>query len=258
MVKTVKNVLLTGAAGRIGTCLTAGLPEHGYTLRLLDRRPVEDTLHETIVGDVDDPAVLARAVEGVDAVVHMAGNASPKAGWEEVLGANIDATYRVFEAARRAGVERVVFASSNHAAGFTRRQELVAPDTPVAPDSLYGVSKAYGEALGRYYSDRYGMRVASLRIGSFCPEPVNARTLSTWISPADMVRLMHACLTAPELTYAVLWGVSANTRNWWDLGPGRALGYHPRDDAEPYADRMPELDQDDPEYAWLGGRVVES
>ncbi|GII78257.1 NAD-dependent dehydratase [Sphaerisporangium rufum] len=254
----VNIVLVTGAAGRVGTCLVDGLPGHGHALRLLDARPVEAAGHETLRGDIHDTELLDQAMKGVGAVVHLAGTPSTSATFEETLTANIEGTYRVFEAARRAGVGRVVYASSNHAAGFTPRQELAPADVPVAPDSHYGVSKAYGEALGRYYSARYGMGVAALRIGSFGRRPPNARALSTWISPGDMVRLVHACLTAPDLTYAEVWGVSANTRGWLDLAAGRALGYEPRDDAEAYAGEMPELDHDDPEYAWLGGRVVES
>lgn len=254
----VKSVLVTGAAGRIGTCLTEGLPEYGHTLRLLDREPLDHPEFETIRGDITDPDVLERAMKGVGAVVHLAGVPSTSAPWERVMPANIEGTYQVFEAARRAGVERVVFASSNHAAGFVPRQDSVPADVAVAPDSLYGVSKAFGEALGRFYTDRYGMRVAALRIGTFAPRPPLPRALSTWLSPGDMVRLTHACLTSPDLTYAVVWGVSANTRNWWDHAAGRALGYEPRDDAEAYAAQLPELAPDDPEYAWLGGRVVEA
>ncbi|WP_214412978.1 NAD-dependent epimerase/dehydratase family protein [Sphaerisporangium fuscum] len=254
----VKNILITGAAGRIGACLTEGLPRYGHRLRLLDMKPVEGTEHEVIAGDILDPAVLERAMKGVTDVVHLAGTPSPSASFERTLTLNIEGTYRVFEAARQAGVERVVYASSNHAAGFTPRQEMAPADTPVAPDSHYGVSKAYGEALGRYYSDRYGMRVACLRIGTFEPRPDAPRALSTWLSPGDMVRLAQACLTAPDLTFAIVWGVSANTRRWWDLAPGRALGYEPQDDAEVYAEGMPELDPADPEYAYAGGRVVES
>ncbi|MGI5491709.1 NAD-dependent epimerase/dehydratase family protein [Microtetraspora malaysiensis] len=250
--------LITGAGGRIGACLRRGLPTLGHRLRLTDRTPIEDAGVDQVVGDITDPATLARAMEGVRAVVHLAGDPSTAASFESVLDANIEGTYRVFEAARLAGVERIVFASSNHAAGFTPRQECAPADTPVRPDSLYGVSKAYGEALGRYYADRYGMRVACLRIGSFEPRPPDARALSTWLSPGDMVRLAHACLTAPDLTYALVWGVSANSRGWLDLEPGRALGYHPCDDAEAYAAELPELDAADPDYAWLGGRTVES
>ncbi|MFF3668155.1 NAD-dependent epimerase/dehydratase family protein [Microtetraspora malaysiensis] len=250
--------LITGAAGRIGACLRGGLPALGHRLRLTDRAPIEDADVDQVVGDITDPATLTRAMEGVRAVVHLAGDPSTAASFDSVLDANIEGTYRVFEAARLAGVERIVFASSNHAAGFTPRQECAPADTPVRPDSLYGVSKAYGEALGRYYADRYGMRVACLRIGSFEPRPPDARALSTWLSPGDMVRLAHACLTAPDLTYALVWGVSANTRGWLDLEPGRALGYHPCDDAEVYAAELPGLDVADPDYAWLGGRTVES
>ncbi|RCG32532.1 NAD(P)-dependent oxidoreductase [Sphaerisporangium album] len=251
-----EHVLVTGAAGRIGRCLADGLPAHGHTLRLLDMVPIEDTPHEVVVGDITDPAVLERAMKGVTAVVHLAGIPSTSASFERLLTANIEGTYRVFEAARAAGAGRLVYASSNHAVGFVPRSEMAPADPPIAPDSHYGVSKAYGEALGRYYADRYGMRVASLRIGTFAPRPPSPRSLSTWISPGDMVRLVQACLTAPDLTYAAVWGVSANTRRWWDLSVGRALGYEPEDDAEAYAEGMPELDPDDPEYAYVGGNVV--
>ncbi|MFC4584587.1 NAD-dependent epimerase/dehydratase family protein [Sphaerisporangium corydalis] len=253
----VKNILVTGAAGRIGACLADGLPEYGHTLRLLDKVAIDRAGHEVVVCDVTDAKALEGAMDGVTAVVHLAGIPSTSASFERLLTANIEGTYRVFEAARLAGVERVVYASSNHAAGFTPRQESAPAGTPVAPDSHYGVSKAYGEALGRFYSDRYGMRVASLRIGSFRDRPKSPRELSTWISHGDMVRLTHACLTSPDLTYAAVWGVSANTRSWWDPAAGLALGYEPRDDAEAYAEGMPELDPADPEYAYAGGRVVE-
>jgi uronate dehydrogenase len=255
-------ILITGAAGRIGSCLAAGLPALGHRLRLLDAAPIPDTPHETVTGDVNDPEVLAAATKDVTAVVHLAGNPSATASFEDLLPANVEGAYRVFEAARRAGAERVVYASSNHAVGFTPRSASAGVDVPVRPDSLYGVTKAYGEALGRYYADRYGLRVASLRIGSFAERPRTPRMLSTWLSHGDMVRLAHACLTSPDLTHAVVYGVSANTRGWWDLEPGRAIGYDPQDDAETYVagspELFPELDPDDPEYAWLGGVVVES
>ncbi len=251
------TVLITGAAGTVGTFLHQGLPALGHRLRLLDRVPVEGC--PSVVGDINDPAVLKAAMDGVTAVIHLAGAAAPSASFGETLTANIEGTYRVLEAARLAGVERFIFSSSNHAVGFSRRQEQpLAPDLPARPDSLYGVSKVYGEALGRYYADRYGMRVAMLRIGSCVSSPRTPRMLSTWLSPGDMVRLAHACLTAPDFSHTIVWGMSANTRGWFDLGPGRALGYHPQDDAEAYAADFPVLDPADPEHAWLGGRVIES
>ena len=122
---------------------------------------------------------------------------------------------------------RVVCASSNHAAGFTPVGAELPADLPPRPDTLYGVSKVFGEALGRYYAERYGLQVACLRIGTFTDRPRDMRTLSTWLSPDDCARLVDACLRSPDLTYAIVWGVSANTRRTWSLDAGRALGYEP-------------------------------
>lgn len=257
------EILITGGAGRIGGFLRRGLPELGWTLRLLDVKPVEDPAQQerALVGDIRDAALLDEAMAGVSAVVHLAGIPG-EAPFADICAANIDGTYQVFDAARRAGVPRVVYASSNHAVGFTPRQELVGVDTPLRPDTLYGVSKVFGEALARYYVDRHGLRVACLRIGSCFERPRAVRMLDTWLSPGDMVRLTHACLTAPDLDYAVLYGVSKNTRGWWDLAPARALGYEPRDDAEVYAEQViaecGELSRDDPAYMLLGGKFTQT
>src|SRR5207244_2879733 len=125
-------------------------------------------------------------------------------------------------------------------------------------DTNYGVSKAFGEAVGRFYADRYGMRVACLRIGSCDDRPRSPRMLSTWLSPGDAVRLVDACLHAPDLEYSVVYGPSANPRGWWDLAPARALGYEPQDDAEAFAAEVlavdPSLAADDADHAWAGGR----
>ena len=193
-------------------------------------------------------------MRGVSAVVHLAGVPS-EAPWPELRDANVEGLVQLFEAARRAGVPRVVWASSNHAVGFTPASGEVSPATAVRPDTLYGVTKAFGEALGRYYVDRYGMQVACLRIGTFAEEPPDVRALSTWLSPGDCARLVDACLRSPELTYALLWGVSANTRRCWDLTSALALGYRPQDDAEAFADRLADPEPR-PTDAWVGGRFT--
>jgi uronate dehydrogenase len=172
---------------------------------------------------------------GVGAVVHLAAAASTDASFEDVKAANIDGTYAVMTAAGRAGVPRAVFASSNHANGFAPRSVPARPGSGDRPDSYYGASKVFGEALGRLYADRYGMRVACVRIGSCMERPSKPRTLATWLSPADLVRLVTACLTSEQYGYCVVYGISGNTRRWWDLGPGEAIGYHPRDNAEAFA-----------------------
>jgi uronate dehydrogenase len=228
------TVLLTGAAGHIGTALAERLPAAGWSVRPFDRTPTDGG----IVGDLTAPADLDRAMDGVTAVVHLAGQPT-EAPWPVVRDANIEGTFQLFEAARRHGVRRVVYASSNHVTGFTPLQPNLPADAPVRPDTLYGVSKAFGEALGRYYADRYDMQVACLRIGTFAPTPPDIRALSTWLSPGDCTRLVDACLRAPALTFAIVWGLSANHRRTWSLDEGRALGYQPQDDAEDYADQVP-------------------
>jgi uronate dehydrogenase len=257
-------VLLTGAAGRIGAVLRGGLPERGWALRSLDVVPITDPRpgEEHLVADVTDPAAMAEAVSGASAVVHLAG-VSSESTWAAVSHANIDGTHCVLEAARRAGVPRVVLASSNHATGFTPRPasgSLREDDGLPRPDTFYGVSKVAVEALGSLYADRYGLDVVCLRIGTALPEPATTRHLSTWLSPTDQVSLVDAALRAPSPGFAVVWGVSANTRTWWDLTAARALGYQPADDAEVFAGALVEVhgepDLADPVHGRVGGEFT--
>lgn len=228
------TVLVTGSSGRVGTMLRTRLGDYGWTVRAFDRIVGADA-PETIVGDINDPAALDAALSdgAVGAIVHLAGQPSESV-WETVRDANINGCYQVFEAARRAQVARIVYASSNHAAGFAPRVPLLGVDPAPRPDTLYGVSKVFGEALGRYYVDRYGLSVHCLRIGTCAPTPPDQRALSTWLSPDDLTRLVDAALRT-QIRYSVVWGVSANTRRWWSLEEGYAIGYEPVDDAEVFA-----------------------
>jgi uronate dehydrogenase len=241
------TVLVTGAAGRIGSTLMDGLPRCGWTVRGFDRVPTADGQ----VGELTSPRDLDAAMAGVEAVVHLAGQPT-EAPWPSVREANIEGAFQLFEAARRAGVPRVVYASSNHATGFTPVTPDLPGDAAPRPDTLYGVSKVFGEALGRYYVDRYGLRVLCVRIGTFAPTPPDTRSLSTWLSPGDCVRLVDAGLRAPDLSFALVWGISANTRRTWSLASARALGYEPQDDAEAYADQVP-AGAEYPSDAFVGG-----
>ncbi|WP_031510452.1 NAD-dependent epimerase/dehydratase family protein [Streptomyces megasporus] len=266
-----RTVLLTGAAGGLGTLMRGLLPSYGYTLRLLDVVPVEplpgedgqERTEEVITADLADRAALREAVRGVDAIVHLAG-ISLEASFEKILRANIEGTYNLYEAAREEGVRRVVFASSNHAVGYTPRPRegdpLIPVDVPHRPDTFYGLSKCFGEDLAQLYWDRHGIETVSVRIGSCFPEPTSVRMLSVWMSPADGARLFHAALTAEGVGHTVVHGSSANTRLWWDLSSARALGYEPRDDSEPYAAKLiaeqGELDPDNPEHTYLGGHFT--
>jgi len=254
-----RPVLVTGAAGLIGRVTCAGLAARGWKVRGLDKETldgVDGLADPPVVADIRDAAAVRKATEGVDAVVHLAGIPT-EAPFEEILGANIEGTFEVFDAARREGVRRVVYASSNHAVGYTPRTALATVDMPPRPDTYYGVSKVFGEALGSLMADRYGMEVVCLRIGSWKQYPESVRELSTWLSPADGVRLIQAALTAPDVRYSVVYGISANTRAWWDLAPARALGYLSVDDAEDYAEDIlvaaGEPDRSDPEWSRIGG-----
>jgi uronate dehydrogenase len=241
------TVLLTGAAGTIGQALMQRLPAFGWELRPFDREQVPGG----IVGDITRAADLDAAMAGAEAVVHLAGMPT-EAPWPVIREANIEGTLQVFEAARRAGVARVVYASSNHAVGFTPLADDLPAELPPRPDTLYGVSKVFGEALGRYYADRYGLRVACLRIGTFEDRPSHPRSLLSWLSPDDAGRLVDACLRSPSLEYALVWGISANTRRAWSLDAGRALGYEPHDDAEDHLAEIPDAEPH-PSDVYLGG-----
>lgn len=240
------DVLVTGSSGAIGSALMHRLPTYGWAVRGFDRADGQDVM---------SAADLDAALDGASALVHLAGQPT-EAPWPVIREANIEGTLQVLEAARRNGVPRVVYASSNHAVGFTPNADELAADLPPRPDTLYGVSKVFGEALGRYYHDRYGLRVACLRIGTFAPRPVDLRSLSTWLSPDDCARLVDACLRSTSLGYALVWGISANTRRRWSLEAGRALGYEPADDAEAYATEVAgEVagEVPDPSDALIGG-----
>lgn len=254
-----RTILLTGAAGGLGTLMRGLLPSYGYELRLLDMVPVEGE-PGAITADLADRDALRDAVRGVDAVIHLAG-ISLESTFDKILRANIEGTYNLYEAAREEGVRRIVFASSNHAVGFTPRPQgddpLIPIDTPRRPDTYYGLSKCFGEDLAQLYADLHGIDTVSIRIGSCFPEPTTVRMLSVWMSPADGARLFHAALTAQARGHTVVYGSSANTRLWWDLAPARALGYEPQDDSEPFAPALlaaqGPLDPADPAHANLGG-----
>lgn len=232
----MKQVLITGAAGGIGSVLRAGLTGSYSLLRLADIRPCGNIARgeEEVVTDLTGMDAALAVTRGVDCVVHLAG-VPREAEWERILPNNFVATYNLFEAARRNGVKRVVFASSNHVTGFHRVGRPVDPAMPARPDSRYGVSKVFGEALGRLYADKHGLSVACLRIGSFRERPQNARELRTWISHRDTVQLVQRCIDAPSFHFVVVYGVSANTRNEWRDDAARLIGYRPQDNAEAYA-----------------------
>jgi nucleoside-diphosphate-sugar epimerase len=244
-------VLITGAAGTIGSMLRRSLARPGRHLRLLDvaaqapLAPGEEA--ELVVGSFRDAAVMADACRDVVVVVHLGGLSTNDFEWDEYLDVNINGTYVVLEAARAAGVPRVIYASSNHAVGFQPidHGSLVPDYLFPRPDSLYGVSKVASESLGRFYHDRYGLDVLCLRIGSYRERPANIRELWSWLSPGDCMRLVEAAMTTPRPGFRVVWGVSANRRAVVTLAEARAIGYYPLDDAEVFADEITANSDDD-------------
>lgn len=252
-------ILITGAAGRIGTMLRPRLARPNRLLRLLDVADIGEPRdgEQRVTASITDLPALSRACQGARAVIHL-GGIPTEAPWADIAQTNITGTHHVLEAARRAGVPRVVLASSNHAIGFhPRTTEPLPADAVGAPDTYYGVSKVAGEALGALYAARYGLTVIAARIGGCRERPDDLRDLSIWLSPDDAARFAEAALGAPVSGFRLVWAVSANTRNWFSLTEGQALGYHPRDDAERYAAelvaRFGEPARDALEHRTVGG-----
>lgn len=231
------NVLLTGAAGGIGTSLRRELKGRYPLLRLLDRVPIENASagEEALTGDIADLATVERAMAGIDGVIHLAGVANEQA-FEPLLAANVVGCYNVYEAARRQGAKRIVFGSSNHAVGFYPRSQRIDPAAPVRPDSRYGLTKCWGEGLGHLYADKYGVTSLHIRIGSATPLPVNGRALSHWISPRDLAQLCRIGLEHPAIHSDIVFGISNNARAWYDNAAAFRLGYAPQDNAEEHLD----------------------
>ncbi|MDO8208922.1 NAD(P)-dependent oxidoreductase [Conexibacter sp. CPCC 206217] len=252
------RLLVTGAGGRMAQVLLPQLRRRYGPMTLLARSAVEDADADDRVqlADVADLDAVIAAAAGADAILHLAGIAD-EAPYEKILASNIVGAYNVFEAARRTGVRRVVFASSNHVTGFYRCGERIGVEDAVRPDTHYGASKVYGEALGQLYHDKFGLEVVSLRIGSFRAVPDDHRQLSTWLSHRDGLDLIVRSLETPGVGHLVVYGVSANTRAWWRLGPeAEALGYAPRDDAERFAAQLDGPHPDDSDLR-QGGIYVE-
>ena len=230
-----KRVLLTGAAGEVGTALRRQLRDH-FDFILSDvREPPELLPGETFRrADLRNPEQVRAAMEGAQAVIHLGGIPNEHT-YEVIRAVNIDGTQHVLSAARAAGVGRVAFASSIHAVGYYPRSEQVGPQLPVRPDSYYGVSKVFGEALGRMYFERYGLEFVAVRICSFQQAPQDARHLSTWLSPRDAAQLFRRALDAGQVGFLTVAGISGNTRRWMTPEGWDVLGYAPQDDAEAYA-----------------------
>jgi uronate dehydrogenase len=256
--KVHHTLLLTGAAGGVGTALRERLKANCDVLRLSDRvdfGPAQAG-EEVVVADLADAAAVSSMVQGCQAIVHL-GGVSVEGPFDPILQANIVGVYNLYEAARQHGVKRVVFASSNHVTGFYRQSDTITPAHPPRPDSLYGVSKAFGEDLSRMYFDRYGIETACVRIGSAFAEPRDRRMLASWLSFDDLHRLITACLTTPVLGHSIIFGISDNAVAWYDNSSVRTVGYRPQDSSDIFRDaiyaRTPEPDLSDPTVQYQGG-----
>jgi len=231
----MQNILVTGAAGNIASRLRKLLKGAYSTIRWSDiRRPVEIKTNEDFVSaDLVDYAQVEKIVQGVEGVIHLGGH-SVEGPWPTILDANIIGSYNLFEAAYRGGVKRVVFASSNHSVGFYPRDRKIGVDVTVRPDSRYGLSKAFGEALGAFYADKHGLRVACIRIGNVNDAPLDQRRLSIWLKPEDLVQLIRIGLEHPGIRYEIFYGCSDNEATWWDNSNARKFGYRPEGKAEDF------------------------
>ncbi len=255
------RLLLTGAAGALGKELRGRLASYCDTLRLSDIADMgSHAPHEEL-----RPARLENAMEvdqimdGVDAVVHLGGVPTERE-WEPILQSNIVGAYNLYEAARKHGVRRVVFASTSHVTGFYRQDEQIDAAMPVRPDGLYGLSKAFGEDLARLYFDRYGIESVCIRIGAPSERPVTRRHLAMWLSHDDLERLVVCALTAPSVGHTVIYGVSDNLATWWNNQAASLLGYKPQDNSESFRlgveQAQAHLDPNDPEARYQGGFVL--
>ena len=242
----MSKVALSGASGNIGRVLRPKLLERGIRLRsaggtrpLTRLSPDEEVMH----GDLRDPATVDRLLDGVQVLIHMAGT-SVERPLPEIMENNLRGLWEIYEGARRKGVKRVVFASSNHAFGMHSVKSKLPLGAPFRPDGLYGLSKVWGEAMARMYWDKHSIEGISLRIGSALEKPTEFRHLSTWLGHDDLTQLIMRCIEAPDIGYMAVWGVSNNTRSYWDQTGSERLGYRPVQNAEDYAGEI--LKQENP------------
>lgn len=256
--ESMSRILLTGAAGGLGALLRDSLKGWRDTLRLSDINPlgIAKNGEEIFLCDLGDFDAVMELVEDCDGIIHLGGQ-SLENTFENILNSNIRGTYNIYEAARKHGVKRILFASSNHTIGYHTTDTLLDASSEFRPDSIYGVSKVYGEMLARYYFDQFGIETAAVRIGSCFPKPINRRMLSTWMSYSDFTALVKQIFTIEVLGYSVVYGVSDNPERWWDNHLSAHIGWKPQDTSEPY-ENDPDItnqidDPNDPAVLFQGG-----
>lgn len=262
MAKPFRRLLLTGAAGGLGRVLREPLRAWTDVLRVSDRvdpgPPVDG--EEVVIADLTDRTAIHDLLRDVDAVLHF-GGVSLESPFDDLVGPNVIGLNHLYEAAHDHKVRRVVYASSSHVVGFYRQTEVVGIEAPLRPDCLYAVTKCFGEALSRYYFDRFGLETVCLRIGSSFAEPRNPRMLVTLLTHRDLVELVRCALFTPRVDHSIIYGVSDNDVKWWDNTRASHLGFKPQDSSKPFADRFPpdpRADNDDPTMIYQAGPWVHS
>jgi uronate dehydrogenase len=252
------KLLLKGAAGGLGKVLRERLRPFASVLRVSDIASLGQATgsHEEVVPcDLSDKRAVDALVAGCDAIVHL-GGVSVERPFEEILEANIKGVFHLYEAARRHGVKRVVFASSNHVIGFYKQTETLDTQSPRRPDGYYGLSKSFGEDMAQFYFDRWGIETVSIRIGSSFPEPANHRMMHTWLSYRDLTTLIEKSLFTPDVKHTVVYGMSANREVWWNNDGAAHLGFVPQDSSEVFRDKVeaqPPIAPTDPNAIYQGG-----
>lgn len=257
----LNRILVTGAAGGLGKSLRPHLKTFAEHVRLSDIAPLDNAQpgEELVQADLSDKQAVADLVHGCDGIIHL-GGMSVESPWSDILNANIMGTYNLFEAARLHGKPRIVFASSNHAIGFYERHQRIDNQVPQRPDSLYGVSKCFGENLASLYHDKFGVETLSVRIGSCFDKPADTRMMATWLSLNDFISLLKRAFVTPRLAHTVVYGASNNAEQWWDNSRAGFLGWVPKDSSEPwreeteYCDRG--IDRNDESVRYHGGKFA--
>ena len=259
--KPFKRILMTGAAGGLGKVLRDRIKPWAEVVRLSDiadmgeARPGE----ELVQCDLSDKAAVMQLMEGVDAVLHF-GGISTEAPFEAIMQANILGVANLYEAACKHGVKRLMFASSNHAIGYYKTTDMLDANMPTRPDSMYGISKVFGEQMSRYYYDRFGIETVCIRIGSSFPQPANKRMMSTYLSYDDLTELLRCSLFAPRVGHTIVFGMSDNDSVWWDNRYAAHLGYRPKDSSAKFAHLFPDTSEfpakDDVTTIYQGGKFL--
>lgn len=259
--KPFRRILLTGAAGGLGKILRERLKAWTDTLvvsDLSDLGPAQAG-EEVVQCDLADKAAVLAMVKDVELILHF-GGISVEASFEDIMRANIQGTYNIYEAAHKHGVKRVIFASSNHTIGFYKTTDQLTASMPPRPDGMYGVSKCFGESLSRYYYDRTGLETVCVRIGSAFPAPANRRMLTTYLSYDDLFELLRCAAMTPRVGHTIVFGASNNREQWWDNREAAHLGFRPKDSSDPFVHLFPDSGNypaaDDVTTTYQGGGFI--